>query len=84
MYRLASVAEPAPDVVTNLRAQANTLVVQSTQAALIASKGTGFVHPHPAQRWVRQAMFFLVWSCPWPAATATLDYLTFRTEQECT
>jgi alkylation response protein AidB-like acyl-CoA dehydrogenase len=82
MYRLAA-AGLAGDAATALRARANTLVVQATQAALIASKGTGFVRPHPAQRWVRQAMFFLVWSCPWPAASATLDYLTFSPEQEC-
>ena len=40
------------------------------------AKGVGFVHPHPAQRWARQALFFLVWSCPRPAAEATLGYLT--------
>jgi hypothetical protein len=72
-----------PEATNQLRAQANTLALQATQAALIASKGTGFVHPHPAQRWARQALFFLVWSCPWPAASATLDYLTFSSDQEC-
>src|SRR5581483_11564687 len=65
-----------PDAATALRGRANTLVLQATQAALTASKGTGFVHPHPAQRWARQALFFLVWSCPCAAAAATLDYLT--------
>jgi butyryl-CoA dehydrogenase len=59
-----------------LRAWANELVLQATQAALTVSKGTGFAHPHPAQRWARQALFFLVWSCPWPAAAATLDFLS--------
>jgi alkylation response protein AidB-like acyl-CoA dehydrogenase len=58
-----------------LRARANTLVLRATQAALTASKGTGFLKPHPAQRWARQALFFLVWSCPRPAADATLAYL---------
>jgi hypothetical protein len=82
MYQLAQ-SSPNPEATTQIRAQANTLVVQAAQAALIASKGTGFVRPHPAQRWVRQAMFFLVWSCPWPAAAATLDYLTFAPDQEC-
>jgi hypothetical protein len=42
---------------------------------LTASKGTGFLRDHPAQRWARQALFFLVWSCPRPAAEATLDSL---------
>jgi butyryl-CoA dehydrogenase len=82
MYHLEQ-KHPAPDDYTNLRAQANTLVVQASQAALIASKGAGFVRDHPAQRWLRQAMFFLVWSCPWPAASATLDYLTMTVEREC-
>jgi alkylation response protein AidB-like acyl-CoA dehydrogenase len=66
-----------------LRGRANTLVLQATQAALTASKGTGFVRPHPAQRWARQALFFLVWSCPWPAAAATLAYLTADGEPSC-
>ena len=44
----------------------------ATQTALLAAKGTGFVAPHPAQRWARQALFFLVWSCPQPVLSATL------------
>jgi alkylation response protein AidB-like acyl-CoA dehydrogenase len=82
MYRLVQQG-PTPDAMNELRAQANTLALQATQASLIASKGSGFVHPHPAQRWARQALFFLVWSCPWPAASATLDYITFTPDQEC-
>jgi butyryl-CoA dehydrogenase len=74
LYGMASKAA-SPQEVAMLRARANALVLQSTQAALTASKGTGFRHPHPAQRWARQALFFLVWSCPWPAASATLDAL---------
>jgi alkylation response protein AidB-like acyl-CoA dehydrogenase len=74
IYSLTSNAASPPEVAL-LRAGANALVLQSTQAALTASKGTGFRHPHPAQRWARQALFFLVWSCPWPAASATLDAL---------
>jgi hypothetical protein len=66
-----------------LRARANTLVLRATQAALTASKGTGFVRPHPAQRWVRQALFFLVWSCPRPAAEATLAYLAPPEPSDC-
>ncbi|HEV8060456.1 MAG TPA: acyl-CoA dehydrogenase family protein [Gemmataceae bacterium] len=63
------------DAATDLRAKANTLVLRATQAALTMTKGAGFVHPHPAQRLARQAMFFLVWSCPQPAAAATLEAL---------
>jgi alkylation response protein AidB-like acyl-CoA dehydrogenase len=59
----------------NLRAGANGLVLRATQAALTAAKGAGFQRSHPAQRWARQALFFLVWSCPRPAAEATLALL---------
>ncbi|MCI0455524.1 MAG: acyl-CoA dehydrogenase family protein [Gemmataceae bacterium] len=75
MYRLAEGKLPAERAV-GLRGQANTLVLAATQAALTASKGSGFLRRHPAQRWARQALFFLVWSCPWPAAAATLARLT--------
>jgi butyryl-CoA dehydrogenase len=71
----ALVEAPDPERAVALRARANTLVLGATQAALTASKGTGFLRQHPAQRWARQALFFLVWSCPWPAAAATLDRL---------
>jgi hypothetical protein len=65
-----------PEKAASLRARANSLVLRATQAALTASKGTGFLKTHPAQRWARQALFFLVWSCPRPAAEATLAFLT--------
>ncbi len=55
-----------------LRARANTFVLDATQAFLTARKGTGFLRSEPAQRWARQALFFLVWSCPAPVAQATL------------
>lgn len=60
---------------SNLRAKVNALVLRATQFALAAAKGSGFVRSHPAQRWARQAMFFLVWSCPAPALDATLTCL---------
>lgn len=63
----------------SLRGRANTLVLRATQAALTASKGAGFLRSHPAQRWARQAMFFLVWSCPRPAVDATMAYFTSET-----
>jgi alkylation response protein AidB-like acyl-CoA dehydrogenase len=62
-----------------LRGRANTLVLRATQAALTASKGAGFLRSHPAQRWARQAMFFLVWSCPRPAVEATMAYFASET-----
>ena len=60
---------PAPPAI---RARANTLVLRATQAHLTARKGSGFLMTDPAQRWARQALFFLVWSCPSPVATAAL------------
>jgi butyryl-CoA dehydrogenase len=62
-----------PQAAGRLRGQANALVLHATQFALAASKGTGFLRSHPAQRWARQALFFLVWSCPFPALEATLE-----------
>jgi len=55
-----------------VRQRANTFVLRATQAALSAAKGTGFVVGHPAGRWCREALFFLVWSCPQPVAAANL------------
>lgn len=57
-------AGDAPLDLADLRQQANSLVSRSTQAALQAAKGAGFVSGHPAGRWAREALFFLVWSCP--------------------
>lgn len=55
-----------------LRGDANRLVLRSTQAALTAAKGAGFVEGHCVGRWCREALFFLVWSCPQPVASAHL------------
>jgi alkylation response protein AidB-like acyl-CoA dehydrogenase len=55
-----------------LRARANSIVLRSTQAALGAAKGAGFVAGHPVERWCREALFFLVWSCPQPVLNAAL------------
>jgi alkylation response protein AidB-like acyl-CoA dehydrogenase len=82
IYRFVEQGGPTEQPMT-LRARANALVLRATQTALTASKGTGFVRPHPAQRWARQALFFLVWSCPAPAAEATLAYLTPADGPEC-
>ena len=56
-----------------LRTRANSLALRSTQALLTATKGAGFLVGHPAERAVREAMFFLVWSCPRPVAEAALS-----------
>jgi alkylation response protein AidB-like acyl-CoA dehydrogenase len=56
----------------DLRARANSLALRTTQAALAAAKGAGYVAGHPAGRWCREALFFLVWSCPQPVMNANL------------
>lgn len=56
----------------SIRQKANSLVLRVAQAYLAASKGAGFVAGHPAERAVREAMFFLVWSCPAPVLSANL------------
>lgn len=56
----------------SLRQQANSLVNRAAQAALTAAKGAGYVVGHPAGRWCREALFFLVWSCPQPVLHANL------------
>lgn len=63
MYQLAE-GNAEETRVVSLRVQSTRLVLQTTQAALTIAKGAGFVSPHPVERWVRQALFFLVWSCP--------------------
>lgn len=57
----------------SLRSRANSLASRATQAYLTATKGAGFVAGHPAEQAVREAMFFLVWSCPRPVAEAALQ-----------
>ncbi len=71
--RLTAAATAGADVADRdrLRADANGLVIRAAQAALAASKGAGFVRGHPAERLAREALFFLVWSCP-QAVTSTV------------
>lgn len=57
---------------SQIRGDANRLVMRTTQAALTAAKGAGYVQGHPVGRWCREALFFLVWSCPQPVATAQM------------
>jgi alkylation response protein AidB-like acyl-CoA dehydrogenase len=56
----------------DIRSRANSLVLRATQAALAAAKGTGYVADHPTGRWCREALFFLVWSCPQSVLAANL------------
>ncbi|QEH37112.1 Acryloyl-CoA reductase (NADH) [Aquisphaera giovannonii] len=71
---LLACARGEPDAPNSghVRSRSNDLVLKATQAYLLARKGSGFVLSEPAQRWARQALFFLVWSCPTPLAQATI------------
>jgi butyryl-CoA dehydrogenase len=78
----AAAAESAPlsTTVERLRQRANFLVIRSAQSWLAATKGAGFVAGHPAERAVRDSMFFLVWSCPQSVLDANLRELTCSIE----
>jgi alkylation response protein AidB-like acyl-CoA dehydrogenase len=58
-----------------IRRRANSMVLRSAQAWLAATKGAGFVAGHPAERAVRESLFFLVWSCPQSVLAANLHEL---------
>lgn len=60
-----------PDGRDALRVAATGLALRASQAALTAAKGAGFIVGHPAERLVREACFFLVWSCP-PAVSGSV------------
>jgi alkylation response protein AidB-like acyl-CoA dehydrogenase len=78
--RLLSASEGDTDCDSSeIRTSANRLALRTTQAALTAAKGAGFVKGHPVGRWCREALFFLVWSCPQPIAQAHLCELAFGT-----
>ena len=55
-----------------IRERSNSLVLRASQALLAAVKGAGFVKGHPAEKAIREAMFFLVWSCPQPVVHANM------------
>lgn len=67
---IAALTDPTGN--DDIRHRANGLALRSSQAALAAAKGSGYVVGHPAGRWCREALFFLVWSCPQPVVKATL------------
>ncbi len=64
----------------DVRARANSLALRAAQATLSAAKGTGYVTGHPAGRWCREALFFLVWSCPQGVMAANLCELAGLTD----
>jgi hypothetical protein len=64
------------DRVPQLRAACNDLAVRMTQTAVALYKGSALRLDHPAQRLAREAMFFLVWSCPDPVIDCTVNLLS--------
>jgi alkylation response protein AidB-like acyl-CoA dehydrogenase len=68
---------------SDLRGRANSLVLRATQAALTIAKGAGFAAEHPVGRWAKEALFFLVWSCPQPVLEANLTELTRSDSEIC-
>jgi alkylation response protein AidB-like acyl-CoA dehydrogenase len=78
MLLSAAAGEPSsegPSTVQALRVRANSLVLRATQMSLAAAKGAGYASRHPVGRWCREALFFLVWSCPQPVVEENLREL---------
>ena len=78
MLLSAAAGEPGsegPSTVQALRVRANSLVLRATQMSLAAAKGAGYASRHPVGRWCREALFFLVWSCPQPVVEENLREL---------
>jgi alkylation response protein AidB-like acyl-CoA dehydrogenase len=72
----ASEAEGDPATIAEqLRLRANSLATRAAQAYVCCAKGAGFVSGHPAERAMREAMFFQVWSCPPAVTRETLNAL---------
>ena len=65
-------SQEGPHDQVSMRKKANDLALNCTQAALVAAKGVGFTDGHDVGRWCREALFFLVWSCPQSVAQAHL------------
>ncbi len=82
---LFALAESRPTRLSagELRSRANSLALRSTQAALTAAKGAGFAADHPVGRWAREALFFLVWSCPQPVVASNLLELSQNRWDAC-
>lgn len=73
---LVAAADPQtvnPLAAEQLRTRTTDLALRSSQALVTATKGAGFVVGHPAERRVREAIFFLVWSCPQAVSTRLLN-----------
>jgi alkylation response protein AidB-like acyl-CoA dehydrogenase len=63
-----------------LRAACNDLTLRITQSLVTLRKGSALLLDDPAQRLAREALFFLVWSCPDPVIDCTIDLLRGKLE----
>jgi alkylation response protein AidB-like acyl-CoA dehydrogenase len=68
-------AKPDPAVGPQLRGACNELAIRITHAAVALYKGSALLRGHPAQRFAREAMFLLVWSCPDSVIECTVELL---------
>ncbi|MEY3459988.1 MAG: hypothetical protein RL215_3145 [Planctomycetota bacterium] len=73
LNQAVSASTPLPLTPDQLRHRANSLAIRSAHAWLAATKGAGFTCGHPAERAVRESLFFLVWSCPQPVLNSHLS-----------
>ena len=65
--------EDSKTLAEQFRFHANSLVTRAALAWMASAKGAGYVTGHPAERALREAMFFHVWSCPPAVTIATLN-----------
>ena len=66
--------DPAAELPSaEIRADINALLVCLATTLMTLAKGSGYLSSHPAQRLVREAMFFLVWSAPDAVRLGTLE-----------
>ena len=73
VYRLGMENPPASGATAALlRAKCNHMAMRAALAALELAKGSGLHADHAAQRRVREAMFFFVWSSPAAVIEKTL------------
>lgn len=78
LHKLSVASVHQAEAVLAARVECTDLALRATQAALLVAKGAGFVDSHPVGRWARQALFFLVWSCPWSVQAEMLTVLSGR------
>ena len=73
MSHASSIADGASEIPkTEIRIAVNDLLMRLAVGLMTLAKGSGYVRQRDAQRLVREAMFFLVWSAPDDVRAGTL------------